>query len=496
MDLTMIRRASWRVSAGLMLSAACSVPAFAQTVQLTESNATTIRGGSYASTNYSKDLVLETRASSDDTYVRRALLKFDTQNTIPANSQIASAKLTVTVAGGNGDTRQISAYRISNSYEEVESTWKVRKSATAWSSAGGDYAEKWAAASVTSSVGSRVSFDVTSLVQNAVNGKFGSSRYTRIALLDNGTASKDSYKQYYSDDTPDASVRPVLTVTYGASAAPAPAPAPAPTPTPTTTPSSTSGVKLRVMQWNIHHGVSSDGVYSIDRQATWIAKLNPDVVTLNEVEKNTGWGNEDQPARFKAMLESKTGHTWYYHFAQEFGDWSSSGKGHLILSRYPFESTSNTTTTASSGLNGAGAATEARVIVNGRTITFIVGHLDPESSTMRLTQAKQVIYWGSGFAQNRIITGDMNAWPDQSSIAEYNKTYKDSWTVATSKGTAYQYSGLSPDGATKKGRIDYILYSSAASNLSVVSSQVYDTRDSSGHMPSDHRPVLTIFNVN
>ena len=89
----------------------------------------------------------------------------------------------------------------------------------------------------------------------------------------------------------------------------------------------------------------------------------------------------------------------------------------------------------------------------------------------------------------------MNAWPDQSSIAEYNKTYYDSWSVATSKGTAYQFSGLSPDGATKKGRIDYIFYSKYASNLKVVSSKVYDTRDSSGYMPSDHRPVVTTFEV-
>jgi hypothetical protein len=29
-----------------------------------------------------------------------------------------------------------------------------------------------------------------------------------------------------------------------------------------------------------------------------------------------------------------------------------------------------------------------------------------------------------------------------------------------------------------------------------VSSQVYDTRDSSGYMPSDHRPVLTTFQIN
>ena len=487
MDLTTIRRAVVRVSAGLMLSAAFSVPAFAQTVQLTESNDTAIRGGSYANTNLSTDPYLCTRASDDPEYSRRSLLKFDTQNTIPANSQISSATLTVTVAGGNSESRTISAYRILQTYEDNQATWKVRKSGYSWSSAGGDYAEKWASATATDSVGSRVTFDVTEMVQAAVKGQFGSSRYTRIALIDAGGSSKDSYKLYYSSRTADVSVRPTLTVTYGSSSSS--------TVTSSTTTSS-SGVKLRVLQWNIHHGVGTDGKYSIDRQATWIAKFNPDVVTLNEVEKYTSWGNEDQPARFASLLTSKTGRTWYAHFAQEFGDWSSNGKGHLILSRYPFASTSRAVTTASSGLNGAGAMSEARIVVNGRTITIVVGHLDPSSTTMRLTQAKEVINWAASFAENRIITGDMNAWPDQTSIAEYDKTYKDSWAVASSKGTAYQFSGLSPDGATKKGRIDYIFYSKNASNLATVSSQVYDTRDSSGYMASDHRPVLTVFDIN
>jgi endonuclease/exonuclease/phosphatase family metal-dependent hydrolase len=124
-----------------------------------------------------------------------------------------------------------------------------------------------------------------------------------------------------------------------------------------------------------------------------------------------------------------------------------------------------------------------------------VTHLDPYSTSYRLVQAQQVVQWASAHAENRIVTGDMNAWPDQSSIAEYNKAYYDSWSVASSKGTASQFSGLSPDGATKKGRIDYIFYSRYAPDLGVVSSKVYDTRDSSGYMPSDHRPVVTTFEV-
>lgn len=476
MNLNTIQHTAVRVFAGLLISSTCSLPALAQTVQLTDSNATVLRGGTYASTNFSSDVLLSTRASSDATYVRRIVLKFDTQNTIPAGTSIASAVLTMTVAGGNNENRQIAAYRVASSYEEGETTWKVRKTASSWSSAGGDLAEKYDTETATSAAGTRVSFDVTALVQKAVNGTFGSSRYTRVALVDGGASSKDSYKEYYSDEAADGSVRPILTMTYGA-------------PTPPSTTTTSGAVKLRVLEWNLHHGVGTDGKYNIDRIATWIVKMTPDVVMLNEVEKNTYWGNEDQPARYEALVEAKTGQNWYAFFAQEFGNWSSNGKGHLILSKYPIVAYDRV------AISYDRVISDAAIYVNNRPISLLVTHLDPESSTRRLTQAREVVAWALAHQENRILAGDMNAWPDQSSIAEFNSTYADSWTVATSKGTAYQYSGLSPDGATKKGRIDYIFYSKNASNLSVVSSKVYDTRDGSGYMPSDHRPVVTTFEV-
>ena len=280
---------------------------------------------------------------------------------------------------------------------------------------------------------------------------------------------------------------PATSASAPAPTAPAPAPEPAPTPAPT-------GSTLKVLEWNIHHGVGTDGVYDINRLATWMATMNPDVILLNEVEKYTSWGNEDQPARFKSMLQSKTGRTWYAHFSQEFGSWSSNGKGHLILSVYPFDSTSRTTITQSSGLKWAGAIGQATITVNGRRINLLLTHLDPYDQTMRLTQARDVLAWASSFAENKILSGDMNAWPDQSSILELYKYYRDSWVDAANLGTASAPSDISPYGATKNGRIDYILYSKGASNLVVRSSKVYDTR-SGGVMPSDHRPVMTTFEV-
>jgi endonuclease/exonuclease/phosphatase family metal-dependent hydrolase len=266
-------------------------------------------------------------------------------------------------------------------------------------------------------------------------------------------------------------------------------PAPVPVVPPVVPPTPGNPVRIRVLQWNLHHGVGTDGRYDIDRIATAMAVMTPDIVLLNEVEKYTGWGNENQPERYRWLLEAKTGRVWYSHFAQEYGNWTGNGKGSEILSTFPLDSTDQTTITYGRVI---GAAT---VTVNGRILTLMETHLDPDSQAYRLAQAKEVITWGLARPENRIISGDFNAWPDQSSIAEMRRTYADSWEDATAIGKAFTFAGNNPIGATKNGRIDYIFYSRGASNLTLIQSQVVDTRNTAGIMPSDHRPVVTTFDV-
>ena len=278
-----------------------------------------------------------------------------------------------------------------------------------------------------------------------------------------------------------------ITALNGASTAPAPAPEPAPAPAP---PPPTSSKTLRVLQWATYHGGHrTDGVYDPDLLATWIAYLQPDVVFLTEIEKYTHWANQDQPQVYKNLLQQKTGKTWYSVFAQEFGDWSANGKGNMILSTYPI-SYSDRYELVNNYDRSIGLAA---ITVNNRPLTLMMTHLDPYDASLRLVQAKEVTAWAAPQPENRIIAGDMNAWPDQTSIAHFNTLYNDSWSVALNNGTATAFSGN--DGQTKNGRIDYIFYSKGSTNLFVKSSQVFDTRDSNGVMPSDHRPLLTVFEV-
>ena len=456
--------------------------AAAQTLTLTDANAATLRGGTYATTNFGASGILETRASGDASYMRRALLKFDTNTTIAQGTPISKATLTVTVGtGSDAETRTLSAYHVTSSYDESVVTWNMRKSSTAWSQPGGDLGARYATATITGTAYSKVTFDVTALVQAIVRGDFGSSRYTRIMLMDEGASSKTSYKQLFSDEASDVTTRPTLTVVTGTST----------TTTSTSTSTSSTAKTLRVLQWNTHHGgVGTDGVYDPNRLATWAAKMTPDVIMFNEIEKNDYWGNQDQPALYQSLLQQKTGKTWYYVFAQEYGQWTSNGKGNLILSTYPLNSVNRYELVN----NYDRSIAMVNVTVNGRSISFLLTHLDPYDSTLRLTQATEVTNWASNEPENRILTGDMNAWPDQTSIAYYDQNYYDSWVVATNNGTAVAFSGN--NGETKSGRIDYIFYSKRSANLTVMSSQVYDTRDANGIMPSDHRPVVTTFAVN
>jgi endonuclease/exonuclease/phosphatase family metal-dependent hydrolase len=132
--------------------------------------------------------------------------------------------------------------------------------------------------------------------------------------------------------------------------------------------------------------------------------------------------------------------------------------------------------------------------VNGRTINFTTTHLYYNSTSARLTQIADLVAWEKGIAESRIIAGDFNAPPGSSESNAMNVPYVDSWAQAQRDGTAIAYAD-NPTGKTRNTRLDYIYYSKGATALKLISSQVFDVRDANGVMPSDHRPVLSIFSI-
>ena len=176
---------------------------------------------------------------------------------------------------------------------------------------------------------------------------------------------------------------------------------------------------LKVLDWNTHHGVGTDGAYDLQRFVTWIVRSGAHVVSLNEVEKNNGWGDEDQPARYAALLRAATGKTWYYTFAQRDG--GTNGQGNLILSTLPFEATGATT------LSYSRSVARAQIVVNGARVNIFSTHLDADSSSRRATQMDELKSWAGRYSQQHIIAGDFNAWPGATEISNMTAAFHDAW---------------------------------------------------------------------
>lgn len=236
------------------------------------------------------------------------------------------------------------------------------------------------------------------------------------------------------------------------------------------------------MDWNIHHGVDTSNVNNLDRVATWIAQVNPNVVSLNEVEKQNGYnGNADEPAVLESLLEAKTGRAWYGCFAQRVG--AATGQGNLLLSRIPIEACDKYLLTAQRSV------ARAKLTVGGVVVNVFSTHLDDGSASTRATQVGQLTTWAAQIPEQRVVMGDFNASATSTELGPMRSAFDDTWAVAKAAGTAIAYAG-NEAGNTRNGRIDYIWRSKRASTLVLQSVQVYNT----GTI-SDHRPLAATFSI-
>ena len=239
---------------------------------------------------------------------------------------------------------------------------------------------------------------------------------------------------------------------------------------------------IEVMDWNIHHGVDTSGASNLDRVVTWIANVNPHVVSLNEVEKQNGYNdNADEPAVLESALESRTGVPWYGCFAQRIG--AAAGQGNLVLSRIRIQSCDTHLLTAMRSV------ARATLTVDGVTVTVFSTHLDDGSAATRTTQVAELVAWAATAPAERILMGDFNASPGAAELERLRAGWDDAWAAAVTAGSAVSYPGNTA-GNTRNSRIDYIWRSKGAARLTLQSAQVYDT----GTI-SDHRPVSATYAV-
>lgn len=61
-------------------------------------------------------------------------------------------------------------------------------------------------------------------------------------------------------------------------------------------------IPLRVLSYNIHHGEGVDGKFDLERIAKVIQSVNPDLVALQEVDRNTTRASDVDQAQELAEL--------------------------------------------------------------------------------------------------------------------------------------------------------------------------------------------------
>lgn len=230
---------------------------------------------------------------------------------------------------------------------------------------------------------------------------------------------------------------------------------------------------LRVMSYNIHHGEGTDGKLDLDRIAAVITAQKPDLVAVQEVDRNTKRTNQvDQ----SAVLGKRTG--LHAAFARAI-DLQGGEYGQAILSRFPIKSVKTHVLPGKPGQE-----TRIAVEVKGEPagglppLTFIGTHFQHDNAATRAEQAAKVNELFGKADGPLILAGDLNAAPD----SEPMRTIAKAWAF----GTAPDKGLLTIPSESPRRQIDYILFR-PADRFRVSEAKVIGEK-----VASDHRPVFAV----
>jgi len=226
-----------------------------------------------------------------------------------------------------------------------------------------------------------------------------------------------------------------------------------------------SAAPMRVLCWNIHHGVGMDGQLDLKRIARVIAAANPDVVALQEVDRHCARSGEvDQAAELGRLLEM----TPVFGKALDLG---GGEYGLAVLSKFPI------VRHEVHRLPGEGEpriALEVRLRSKTGAFSLTNVHLDHRGAEPRLLQAEALDKLLTGESP-MILCGDFNAPPRSDTMAAFHD-----WKMVAKKGDRLTQPADKP-----KVEIDHVLVRgfTCPEGASVIKEKE----------ASDHRPlVLTL----
>lgn len=234
-------------------------------------------------------------------------------------------------------------------------------------------------------------------------------------------------------------------------------------------------LRLRILSYNIHHAEGVDGKLDVPRIAQVILSVDPDLVALQEVDKNTirtGKVNQDIELSRLTKMNSVFGSNITFQGGQY---------GNAILSKFPIIKNKNFLLPNVDSGEQRGLLQSQIQISNKENVLFFSTHLDHRrSDTERLASAKainQIISLDN--KSPAILAGDFNDVPDSPTLKELGKVW-----LRTNKKI------LRTIPASKPSRqIDYI-FVQPKERWKIIESQILDEDTA-----SDHRAIFSIIEL-
>lgn len=185
-------------------------------------------------------------------------------------------------------------------------------------------------------------------------------------------------------------------------------------------------VHVRILSWNIHHGEGTDGQLDLERIARVITSVNPDIVALQEVDRNcTRTGQVDQPAELARLTGLKV-------VFEKNVDLQGGEYGNALLTRWPVVRHQNHhLPNRDNGEQRGALFVELAVPQSQAGLTFIATHLDhrkPDEERLASAEFINALVLPDA-GRSFLIAGDLNATPDSAVLTKF----LEKWTNTTAK---------------------------------------------------------------
>lgn len=229
--------------------------------------------------------------------------------------------------------------------------------------------------------------------------------------------------------------------------------------------------ELRVVSYNIRHGRGADNVVDLDRTATVLRALAPDIVGLQEVDDLVERsGRVPEAARLGESLGLQ-------HAFGRFMDFQGGAYGLAILSRHPIVATQSVR--LPDGNEPRVALSVDVRLPDERTLTVVNVHFDwVRDDRFRFAQATALTGHLDALTTPFVLLGDFNDVPGSRTLSLF--------TQRASIAPKPEHARFTFPAHAPEREIDFIFYA-PASAFTTRGVWVIDER-----VASDHRPVLAV----